>query len=101
MKDRIAKLPTSTKSVYRLKAGGNACEWTFSAIKRNLARMNLKSKTKNSKLNFLSSSWLTKNCGMAGVSKALKIYQTAIEDTTNPVDAYKSVEWLTSLEPET
>ena len=64
---RIAKLPTSTSRVYRLKAGGNAAEWTFSTIKRNLTRLNLSGRSSTSKLNFLSASWLTRHCGLEGV----------------------------------
>ena len=35
---------------------------------------------------------------MAGVAKAIKIYQDAIRDKIDPKKAFKSTEWLTKLE---
>jgi hypothetical protein len=91
---RIAKLPTSTSRVYRLKAGGNAAEWTFSAIKRNLTRLNLRGRSSTAKLNFLSASWLSRHCGLEGVAKAIRIYQESVEDHIAPSQAFKSTDWL-------
>ena len=36
--------------------------------------------------------------GLAGVAKAIKIYQDAIRDKIDPKKAFKSTEWLTKLE---
>ena len=51
---RAAKLPTTTSKTYRIKAGGNAAEWTFSALKRNMVRMNLARSTTTASVNFLT-----------------------------------------------
>ena len=95
---RAAKLPTTSSRTYRVKAGGNAAEWTFSALKRNLTRLNLKRATSTASINFLSTAWLTKNPGLNGVAKGLQIYQDAIRDTCEPKKAFKSLDWLRTLE---
>jgi hypothetical protein len=76
----------------------NAAEWTFSTIKRNMTRLNLKSRSATAQLNFLSSSWLTHECGLEGVAKAIRIYQTAMKSQIGPKSAFKSTSWLTQLE---
>jgi hypothetical protein len=81
-----------------MKSGGNSAENTFSVIKRNLTRMNFKGRTTTARLNFLSAAWLAKHCGLEGVALAIKIYQDNIIDKTNPKLAFKSVEWLRTLE---
>ena len=86
--------------MYRLKAGGNAAEWTLSAIKRNLTRLNLRGRSSTSKLNFLSASWLARNCGLQGIAKAIRIFQDSIEDQIDPSKAFKSTEWLDQLKPD-
>jgi hypothetical protein len=86
--------------VYRLKTGGNAAEWIFSTIKRNLTRLNLRGRSSTAKLNFLSASWLTRNCGLEGIAKAIRIYQDHIEDKVHPSKAFKCTEWLDQQEPE-
>ena len=73
-------------------------ENTFSVLKRNLTRMNLKGRTTKATLNMLSASWLTKHVGLEGVAKAIKIYQDAVTDNVAPVKAFKSLDWLTTLE---
>ena len=98
LQKRVAKLDTTTKRIYRVKAGGNSAEGTFSVLKRNLTRMNLKGRSKRATLNVLSAAWLTKNAGLEGVAKAIRIYQSGILDTTPPADAFKSTSWLTTLE---
>ena len=100
VKKRVAKLPATSSRVYGIKAGGNASEWTFSAIKRNLTRLNLQRATSTAKLNFLSASWLSHDCSLAGVAKAIKIYQDAIRNTSDPQNAFKNIDWLTKLEPD-
>ena len=73
-----------------------------SAIKRNLTRLNLQGhrSSSNAQLNFLSASWLSHDCGLEGVAKAVRIYQDSIEDQIDPNDAFQSVQWLTQLEPD-
>ena len=68
MRKRVAKLPTTTSRFYRFKAGVNMAENVFSVVKRNLRRLNLMSQTTNAKINFLSSAWLHKHPGLAGVA---------------------------------
>ena len=60
--------------------------------------MNLKNATSTGSVNFLSSAWLAKNPGLAGVAKGLQIYQDAIRDTCAPKDAFKSLAWLRTSE---
>ena len=99
MRERVALLPTTNSRTFRMKAGGNMSEYTFSAVKRNLCRMNLRRSTTRASLNMLSASWLTKNVGLVGVVKAIKIYQDAITDEIAPVDAFTSTAWLKHNEP--
>ena len=95
---RVAKLPTTTSKTYRLKAGGNAAEWTFGALKRNLTRMNLKRSTSNASVNFLAAAWISKNPGLTGIAKAMRLYQDQIRDTCEPKAAFKCTKWLRTLE---
>ena len=95
---RAAKLPTTNKKTYRMKAGGNAAEWTFSALKRNLARLNLQRSTARASVNFLFSAWVNKSPGLEGVAKGIRIYLEQIKDTCHPKDAFKSLDWLRKLE---
>ena len=74
-------------------------ENVFSVAKRNVTRMNLKGRTSNASLNFLSASWLARHPGLEGVAAAVRIYQDQIRDTTKPKDAFKSTDWLRALEP--
>jgi hypothetical protein len=96
---RAATLPTTTKRFYRMKAGDNLAEGTFSTIKRNLVRMNLQRSTENASINFLASSWLAKNCGIRGVASGVKAYQEVMMDSGPPKEAFKTTKWLRSLEP--
>ena len=98
MKKRVATLPTTTSRFYRFKAGVNIAENTFSVVKRNLRRMNLMSSTANAKINFLSSAWLHKHPGLAGVAEGMKIYQEYAMINLSPQQAFKDAVWLTSLE---
>jgi hypothetical protein len=95
---RVAKLPTTSSRTFRMKAGGNGAEATFSVLKRNLTRMNLSRSTTRASVNFLSAAWLSKHPGLTGVASAMKIYQDAIRDTCPPKDAYKSTKWLRTFE---
>jgi hypothetical protein len=61
LRSRVATLPGTTPSLYRMKAGENWSEGRFGVIKRNIYRMNLhKTKTTNASLNFLSAAWLAR-----------------------------------------
>jgi hypothetical protein len=92
------KLPTTTSRIFRFKSGSNMAECMFGVIKRNLARLNLKRNTVNASMNFLSSAWLHKNPGIEGVAKGMAIYQENISKSISPTLAYKSTEWLRTLE---
>ena len=47
---------------------------------------------------YLSAAWLSKNPGLDGVVKAMKIYQDEMRDKVAPKCAYKGTEWLRTLE---
>lgn len=96
---RVSTLPTTSRRTYKMKTGDQMAENIFSVIKRNVLRMNLKGRSANASLNFLSASWLTTHPGVEGVAKAITIYQDAIRDTCHPKMAFKSTEWLRVLEP--
>jgi len=98
LRKRVAVLPTTTSRTYRFKAGDQLAENAFGVVKRNLKRLNLNRNTARVSVSFLSAAWLQKNCGLAGVAKALQIYQQNMIDQVHPQDAYKSTAWL-SLEP--
>jgi hypothetical protein len=98
VRKRVAKLPTTTSRTYRMKAGNNRAEATFSTIKRNLRRLNLKSSTTRATINFLSSAWLHKHVGLDGVAKGVAIYQKYIMDSTKPQDAFKCAKIISQLE---
>lgn len=98
VRDRVVSLPTTTRK-YRIKAGDQMAENVFSVVKRNITRMNMKGRTANASLNFLSASWLVRHPGLDGVALAIRLYQKQIRDTINPKDAFKTTEWLRSLEP--
>jgi hypothetical protein len=98
VRDRVVELPTSTRRLYRMKSGDQMAENVFSVIKRNITRMNLKGRPQKASLNFLSASWLAKNPGLLGVAKAIKIYQDAMRDCSDPKTMFKSTEWMTTCE---
>jgi hypothetical protein len=99
IRNRVALLPTTNTRTYRYKAGDNKAENTFCVVKRNLKRMNLSRNPGRASVNFLSAAWLTKNVGLEKVAKALAYYQKALTDSIPPADAYKSLDWLKSMEP--
>ena len=99
VRDRVAKLPSSSSRTYRMKAGDNVAEGMFSVVKRSLRRMNLLSSTRRVTVNFLSAAWLHKHRGIVGVARGLSIYQNSILDSCPPIDAYKSDKFLTQMEP--
>ena len=98
IRKRVAKLPTTTKHKYRMKAGEQMAEAAFSVVKRNIVLMNLKGRSQTASLNFLSVSWLVKHPGFNGVAQAIQIYQDAIRDKCDPKLAFKSTDWMRSLE---
>ena len=95
---RAAKLPTTSTRTYRLKAGGNAAEWTFSVLKRNLTRLNLRRSTTKASVNMLSAAWICKNPGLEGIAKAFRTCYEEWKDKCPPKDAFKKTGWLTTLE---
>eukprot|EP00973_Karenia_brevis_P092984 12415066-Karenia_brevis.AAC.1 len=62
--------------------------------------MNLRGRPRTASVNYLSAAWLNKNPGIQGVVRAVNIYQDAVTDKIPPVQAFKSLSWLTSLEPD-
>ena len=102
MRNIAASLPWSTRSALRVKAGDQGAEYTFSAIKRNLHRLNLTRKANGGEalvsINFLAASWLKRSPGMASVAKGIKLYQDALRFKVAPVDMFKDMSWLTALE---
>jgi hypothetical protein len=99
IRDRVAQLPTTTRSTYRLKAADNMAENTFLVVKRNLRRLNLGRSTKNASVNFLAASFLNKNIGLEAVAKGIAFYQQSVLDKITPTAAFKSLDWLTKHEP--
>ena len=91
-------MPGSTARTLRIKAGGNSAEWTFGAIKRNISRQNFQRATTTASLNLLSSAWLQKHPGLAGVARGIRVYMDAVVGKVSPQEAFKSTEWLTTQE---
>ena len=98
VRSRVAQLPTTTSRTYRFKSGDQCAESTFAVIKRNLARLNLKSSGPTASLNFLSAAWLGKNPGLEGVVRALQIYRENLCNVIAPQDAFVSTLWLDQME---
>ena len=95
-----ASLPTSTSRTFRFKAGDQRAENVFGVVKRNVARLNLQRSSRNASVNFLTAGWLSKNLGLDGVAKAMKVYRSVLRSQRRaPREAYKCTKWLTSLEP--
>ena len=74
-------------------------ENTFGCIERNMRRLNLMSVTSNAQINFLSSAFLQKSCGLEAVAAGVRVYQDSILDQAHPADAFTNTEFLDKLEP--
>ena len=98
LQDWAAELPSTTSTTVRVKAGSNAAEAAFSAIKRNVSRMNMQRATANAGINMLSASWLRKHVGFDGVAEAARIYINLHRGHTDPSLAYWDVSWLKRAE---
>ena len=81
-----------------MKSSGNLAESTFAVLKRNLARLNRKSRTETASLNMLSAAWVSKHCGLQGVVDALRLYGEEAKGRVRPQLASKETEWLEPLE---
>ena len=66
--------------------------------KRGGKRLNLQRGSSRASVNFLSSAWLHKNPGLAGVAKAVKIYQDQNWNKIAPKQAFVSTSWLNTME---
>jgi hypothetical protein len=93
-----AKLPTSSSRTLRVRAGDQGAEAVFGSIKRNIARLNLKSSTKTATVNFLAAAFLHKNTGFEEVARGVAEYRRMITGSTSPSTAFKDTAWLTNLE---
>lgn len=98
LRKHAATLPTSNSRTLRFRAGDQACEGIFAAVKRNMKRLNLHSNAAKVNINFLSTACLQKNIGLCGVASQMKYYLESIADAVHPKDAYVSTSWLTTLE---
>ena len=98
MREHAMTISSTNKRFFRVRAGINLAEAAFSAIKRNLTRMNLSRSPSTARVNFLSAAWLSKNYGLEGVIKGVRLYQShIINSKTSPMAAFKNYDWL---EPE-
>ncbi len=98
LRDRVAKLPTSTSRTFRVKAGDNLAEGLFQVVKRNLRRLTLMSSTKNATVNFLSTAWQHKHPGLESVAEGIKFYQDSVTDMCHPQEAFQNLDRLTKTE---
>lgn len=99
LRKRAVLAPTTTSRNMRLKSGDQAAEWTFSVIKRNLGRLNLKGSTARAKINFLAAAWLQKNPGLRGACEALRVYREGVFGEMDPSKAFTCEKWLVAQEP--
>ncbi len=58
------KFQTQIAVFFRFRAGINLAEAAFSAIKRNIRRLNLQNSVKHAQINFLAAAWMQKNVGL-------------------------------------
>ena len=95
-----AALPSTTARTFRFRAGDQGAESVFAVVKRNMRRLNLDHAYAGaSRINFLSSAWLSKHPAFADVGRAMKYYQDKVLDTVAPSDVYKHINWVDGLEP--
>lgn len=99
LRSRAVAMSTSTKRMFRAKAGDQGAEFTFSAIKRNLARMSLLKSSSMSAVNFLAASWVKHEAGIASVARGVKVYQDAMMHNMDPAKMFKDTTWMSSIEP--
>ena len=98
LQEWAAELPSTSSTTVRVKAGSNGAEAAFSAIKRNVSRMNMQRATANAGINMLSAGWLQKHVGFDGVAEAVGIYISQHRGHTDPALAYWDVSWLKRAE---
>ena len=99
-RDVAATISETNQRYFKFKAGSNMAEATFSAIKRNIRRLNLQSSGSHAQVNALAAAWLQKNVGLEGVMKAIRIYQKTMASKTSPLLAFKDLSWMKPEEHE-
>ena len=91
------KFQTQIAVFFRFRASINLAEAAFSAIKRNIRRLNLQNSVKHAQINFLAAAWMQKNVGLKGFMRGVRVYQYSIRCNTAFVNAFSKKGWL---EPE-